>query len=64
MTLGVEIIAIPRPLLILGRPSALEKILPGLETLSNALITGLPEWYFNSKDKVDLLFSGLTLKSL
>ena len=37
-------IARPRPLLILGKPSALENILlPGLETLSNALITGLPE---------------------
>ena len=39
----VEIIAIPRPLLILGKPSALEKILlPGFETLSIELITGDP----------------------
>ena len=49
-------IAIPRPLLIFGKLSALEKILlPGLETLSKALITGFPEWYFNSKDKVGFL---------
>ena len=61
---GVETIAIPRPLLILGKPSALEKILlPGLETLSNALITGLPEWYLSSKDNVGLLSSELILKS-
>ena len=33
----MEIIAIPSPLLILGRPLALEKILlPGFETLSTA----------------------------
>ena len=39
--LGVEIIAIPKPLLILGKLSALENIfLPRLETLSNVLITG------------------------
>jgi hypothetical protein len=38
---GVDTIAIPNPLLILGRLSALEKILlPGLETLSIVLITG------------------------
>ena len=37
---GVEIIAIPKPLLILGKLSALEKILlPGFDTLSKALIT-------------------------
>ena len=41
---GVEIIAIPSPLLIFGRPLALEKILlPGFETLSKALMTGFPE---------------------
>ncbi len=63
--LGVETIAIPRPLLILGKPSALEKILlPGFETLSNVLITGLPEWYLSSKDNKDLLFSLFILKSL
>ena len=40
---GVEIIAIPNPLLIFGKLSALEKILlPGLETLSIVLITGDP----------------------
>ena len=57
--------AIPRPLLIFGNPSALEKILlPGFDTRSNALITGFPEWYFNSKDKVGLLSSLLILKSI
>ena len=41
---GVDTIAIPNPLLILGKLSALENILlPGLETLSNGLITGFPE---------------------
>ena len=40
-------IAIPNPLFILGRLSALEKILlPGLEILSIELITGFPELYF------------------
>ena len=49
---GVDNIAIPRPLLILGKLSALEKILlPGFETLSKLFITGFPEWYFNSNDK-------------
>ena len=62
---GVEIIAIPSPLLIFGRPLALEKILlPGFETLSKALITGFPEWYFNSNDKVGFLSSEFILKSL
>jgi hypothetical protein len=41
---GVEIIAIPKPLFILGNPSALEKILlPGFDTRSNVLITGFQE---------------------
>ena len=41
---GVDKIAIPRPLLIFGKLSALEKILlPGFETLSKLFITGLPE---------------------
>jgi hypothetical protein len=45
--LGVETIAIPKPLLILGKLSALEKILlPGFDTLSILLITGFPELYF------------------
>ena len=45
--LGVEIIAIPNPLLILGKLSADENILlPGFETLSIVFITGLPELYF------------------
>ena len=53
---GVDIIAIPNPLFTFGRLPALEKILlPGFETLSKALITGLPEWYFKSKDNIDLL---------
>ena len=44
---GVDIIAIPNPLLTFGKLSALEKILlPGLETLSIELITGLPDEYF------------------
>ena len=62
--LGVETIAIPSPLLIFGNPSALEKILlPGFDTRSKALITGLPEWYLSSKDKVGLLSSASILKS-
>ena len=62
--LGVDTIAIPKPLFIFGKLSALENILlPGLETLSNVLITGLPEWYLSSKDNNDLLFSLFTLKS-
>ena len=41
--------AIPNPLLILGKLSALEKILlPGFETLSIVFITGFPELYFKS----------------
>ena len=57
--------AIPNPLFTLGRLSALEKILlPGFETLSKALITGFPEWYLSSNDKVGFLFSSLILKSL
>ena len=45
--MGVDTIAIPRPLLIFGKLSALENILlPGLEILSIELITGLPELYF------------------
>ena len=44
--LGVETIAMPNPLFILGKLSALENILlPGFETLSIELITGLPELY-------------------
>ena len=44
---GVDIIAMPKPLFTFGKLSALEKILlPGLETLSIELITGLPELYF------------------
>ena len=43
----LDIIAIPRPLLIFGRLLALEKILlPGLEILSIVFITGFPELYF------------------
>ena len=39
--------AMPNPLFIFGKLSALEKILlPGLDTLSIELITGLPELYF------------------
>jgi len=42
--LGVDTIAIPKPLFIFGKLSALENILlPGLETLSKVLITGFPE---------------------
>jgi hypothetical protein len=41
---GVDTIAMPKPPLIFGKLSALEKILlPGLETLSKVLITGFPE---------------------
>ena len=44
---GVDTIAIPRPLLIFGKLSALENtLLPGLEILSMELITGFPELYF------------------
>ena len=44
---GVDTIAIPKPLLILGKLLALENILlPGLDTLSIVFITGLPELYF------------------
>ena len=47
---GVDTIAIPNPLFILGKLSALENILlPGFETRSNALITGLPEWILTLK---------------
>ena len=56
--------AIPKPLLIFGKLSALEKILlPGFETRSKLLITGFPEWYFNSKDNVFLLSFSKILKS-
>ena len=56
--LGVDTIAIPKPLFIFGKLSALENILlPGFETLSKVLITGFPEWYLSSKDNKDLLFS-------
>ena len=45
---GVDIIAIPRPLLIFGRLCALEKtLLPGFDTLSITLITGDPELYLD-----------------
>ena len=41
---GVDTIAIPKPLFIFGKLSALEKIrLPGLETLSIEFITGFPK---------------------
>ena len=44
--------AIPNPLLIFGKLSALENILlPGFDTLSKLLITGFPEWYLSSNDK-------------
>ena len=40
---GVDTIAMPRPLLIFGKLSALEKILlPGFDTLWIELITGDP----------------------
>ena len=56
--------AIPKPLFIFGKLSALEKIrLPGFDTLSKALITGLPEWYLSSKDKIIWLFSEFILNS-
>ena len=43
-------IAIPKPLFTFGKLSALENILlPGFETLSIELITGLPELYFKLK---------------
>ena len=57
---GVDIIAIPRPLLIFGRLSALEKtLLPGFDTLSITLITGDPELYLRSIIKT-CLFSFLS----
>ena len=41
---GVDTIAIPSPLFIFGRLSALEKILlPGFDIRSKVLITGFPE---------------------
>ena len=50
-------IAMPKPLFTFGRLSALEKILlPGFETLSIELMTGLPELYFKLIFKFDLLF--------
>ena len=61
--LGVEIIAIPNPLLIFGKLSALENILlPGFETLSIVFITGLPELYF--KLIVRFVFPEIFLKEL
>ena len=61
---GVDTIAIPKPLFIFGKLSADEKILlPGFDTLSKALITGLPEWYLSSNDKIGFFSSELTLKS-
>ena len=57
---GVDIIAIPRPLLILGKLCALEKtLLPGFDTLSITLITGDPEFYLRSIIKT-CLFSFLS----
>ena len=51
-------IAIPRPLFIFGKLSALENILlPGLDILSITFITGLPELYFKLISKIDLLFA-------
>ena len=53
---GVDIIAIPKPLLIFGKLSALEKtLLPGFDILSITLITGEPELYFRSIIKTCLL---------
>ena len=44
--LGVDTIAMPKPLFILFKLSALENILlPGLDTRSIVLITGFPELY-------------------
>ena len=44
---GVEIIAIPRPLLTFGKLSALENILlPGFDILYIVLITWFPELYY------------------
>ena len=61
--LGVDTIAIPKPLLILGKLSALENILrPGLETLSITVITGDPELYFKSIIKIFFLSVFSTLK--
>ena len=60
---GVDTIAIPKPLFIFGRLSALENILlPGLETLSITVITGEPELYFKSIVKTFLLSLFATLK--
>ena len=54
----------PKPLFILGRLSALEKILlPGLETLSITFITGFPRLYFRSIASSDLLSFSVILKS-
>ena len=62
---GVDIIAIPNPLLIFGKLSALENILrPGFETLSIVPITGFPEWYFKLIDNIDLLFFKFKLEFL
>ena len=60
--LEVDTIAMPRPLLILGRLSALENILlPGFETLSIVFITGEPEWYFKLIERICLETSSSTL---
>ena len=48
---------------IIGSSVGFEKILlPGFDTLSKALITGLPEWYLSSNDKIGFFSSELTLK--
>ena len=50
---GVDTIAMPKPLLIFGKLSALEKILlPGFEILSIVFITGEPELYLRLIDHV------------
>ena len=62
---GVDIIAIPNPLLIFGKLSALEKILlPGFETLSIVFITGFPKLYFNKKHRGNFISSIFGLISL
>ena len=61
--LGVDIIAIPRPLFIFGKLCALENILlPGFEILSIVIITGDPWLYFrfiNKLKEFDFILSTL-----
>ena len=60
---GVDTIAIPNPLFILGKLSALEKILrPGLDTLSKLFITGFKTINTNSELEAIQLFEKQYLK--